>query len=223
MTKALAVVAHHDDHILWMGGTIERMNSWDWTLVAMCVNRSERQTYYDKCCKALGVAGLRFGHFGDSGGLKAFVENDQNNMRSDLIQALQGQRFDFVFTHNPDEDGEYGLHPNHMEVATIVTDLVARGELCSDSGLAYFAYKAMYGGNGLPTVARMVASYYLQLTYGELSRKCGICLDVPDLDPNLIQLGYPCPTPEAFNNPALELPPPFVRGDRAKLVEPFRR
>jgi hypothetical protein len=48
MTNALAVMAHHDDHVLFMGATMQRtkrMQGWDWTVTAMCLNPAYR-TYF---------------------------------------------------------------------------------------------------------------------------------------------------------------------------------
>jgi hypothetical protein len=64
-----------------MGGTIQQMKAagWDWTLIAMCVDRPERQKYYDRCCGSLGVRGIRMDFFGEG------QENNREYMEAKSI------------------------------------------------------------------------------------------------------------------------------------------
>jgi LmbE family N-acetylglucosaminyl deacetylase len=206
MPNALAVVAHHDDHVLWMGGAIQRMRSqdWKWTLVAMCVPDPGRQRYFYDFCQALGVEG-HFFQFGDYQGEEAFHRNSKSEMLTALITCCAGQNFDWVFTHSPNPWREYGHHANHAEVEKVVTSLVLDGRLGSGTNrLAYFSY-GWNGVGGTPTVARSDASHYLQPTYDELSVKLRWCQAVPDIG-NLKSLAYPCPCPEGFEGDGLTLP-----------------
>src|SRR5262245_15075509 len=115
MNKALAVFAHHDDHILWMGGTLMRTRSqgWDWIVVAMCAPAPDRNAYFHACCRDLGIAPITMS-FEDYQGGAPFVRNSRGAMRSHLSDALQGARFDWIFTHGRPPDGEYGHHANHF-------------------------------------------------------------------------------------------------------------
>jgi len=208
MPNAIAVVAHHDDHILWMGGMIQRMKSfgWHWTLIAMCAPDPDRRAYFTRCSDALGVESQSMG-FHDYMDGPAFKRNSREKMRDDLVGAIRGKAFDFVFTHSRDPDGEYGFHANHCEVETVVTSLVKSGELGrGPASIAYFSYAAMFTRSA--TTARSHASYYLQMTYLELQQKCAWCMQAPDVDENLRSLGFPCPNPEAFVGDGLQLPDP---------------
>jgi hypothetical protein len=218
MPSALAVVAHHDDHILWMGGAIQRTRQlgWDWTLIAMCVPPDGRAPYFRDCSAALGFPGRPMG-FGDYQGGPPFRLNSKAQMENDLRASIQGKSFDWVFTHSRYAHGEYGgSHANHNEVRDIVTSMVALGELGhGPQSLAYFAYDIVYGGGGLATVAKKdppyPASFFMQLTYPELIFKSQWCQMAPDLATSLASLGFPCPNPEGFEGNQLALPAPFIR------------
>jgi hypothetical protein len=94
MPNALAVVAHHDDHILWMGGMIQRMKSiyrWNWTLIAMCVPAADRRAYFTRCSNALGVDSQSM-VFDDYSEAPAFKSNPSDKMRNDLLGAVRANR-----------------------------------------------------------------------------------------------------------------------------------
>jgi LmbE family N-acetylglucosaminyl deacetylase len=214
MPKALAIVAHHDDHVLWMGGTIQRLaiSGWHWTVVALCVPDPARREYFFHCCSVLGAVPQAMS-FQDHMEGEAFSRNDRDSMRSHLDRAVQGQRFDLVFTHSRAESGEYwARHANHIEARELASELVdSQGLAPGRPSLAYFAYDVIYGG-GTATCARLDASYVLSLNYSELLWKCQLSRLAPDVDSNLRNLAFPCPNPEAFEGDGLQLPtPPFVR------------
>lgn len=209
--NSLAVVAHHDDVILWMGGTVQHLRSlgWNWHVVCFCThNLPDRRQYFERLCAALGVKHTVF-EFDDYPGGKCFAQNSCEEMTTALVKAVAGEKFDLVFTHSP--TGEYGWHANHGEVAEVVTALVKGGSLTTGlDRLAYFCYAPFCGR--LATVARTDATHYLQLTYEELYFKCRWCKDVPD-PYNLKGIGFACPNPEAFWGERLTLPiPPFIAG-----------
>ncbi len=217
MPNALAVVAHHDDHILWMGGAIQRTRQlgWQWTLIAMCVPPDDRDPYFARCSEALGFPGqaLRFRDYLSG---PAFAVNSRSQMEQELRQSISGGQFDFVFTHSRYAHGEYSTsHANHNEVREIVASMVGSGELGRGrESLAYFAYDIIYGGGGLATVAKKDQPYaaksFLQMTYPELIFKSHWSQEAPDVSTNLRSLGFPCPNPEGFEGDGLILPEPFI-------------
>jgi LmbE family N-acetylglucosaminyl deacetylase len=213
LPKAIAIVAHHDDHVLWMGGTIQRLalSCWQWTVVAMCVPDPTRQAYFQHCCSVLGVAPVMM-DFQDYMGSDPFSRNDRDQMRSRLAGVAQGQTFELVFTHSRGEHGEYwARHANHVEVRELTAELVNNRSLgAGQASLAYFAYDVIYG-SGTATCARTDATYFLPLTYPELLWKCQLCRLAPDAESSLRNLAYPCPNPEGFEGDSLSLPAPLVR------------
>lgn len=213
MPKAVAVVAHHDDHVLWMGGAIERLaaTGWHWTVIAMCVPERDRRDYFLHSCSVFAAIPVAM-QFHDYQGGNPFSRNNRDEMRSCLCDAVDGQPFDLVFTHSRSEYGEYwARHANHVEVREVAAELVSSGTLGRGiQHLAYFSYDVIYGA-GTAACARCDANFYLQLTYPELLWKCQLCSLAPDAKSNLRNLGFPCPNPEGFEGDLLDLPEPFVR------------
>jgi LmbE family N-acetylglucosaminyl deacetylase len=213
LPKAIAIVAHHDDHILWMGGTIQRLavSGWQWTVVAMCMPDPARRAYFQHCCSVLGVVPVMM-DFQDYMSGDPFSGNNRDQMRSRLVDAVRSQTFDLVFTHSRSAHGEYwARHANHVEARELAWELVNNRALGAGlPSLAYFAYDVIYG-TGTATCARTDATYFLPLTYPELLWKCQLCRLVPDAESNLRNLAYPCPNPEGFEGDGLLLPAPLVR------------
>jgi hypothetical protein len=209
MTNALAVVAHHDDHLLWMGVTIERTKrwGWNWTVLALGVRDPAKAAYFDDCCKEQGVTFRRLALVGDDQGAPLFRDCPQERLETAICETLEGVSFDWVFTHSREPGGEYGGHSAHMEVQRSVTSLVQRNRLGKGvKRLAYFSYG--YVGGATAAMARIdkdsaAKTHYCQLTYQELCWKAGWCLRIPD---SLEGIGCPCPNPEAFEGDGLELP-----------------
>lgn len=202
--KALAVVAHHDDHLLWMGGVIDRLaaRGCEWTLVAMCQNNEEwRHKFFDLCCTRWRVRGINLDFLtnqADHGATFPLGGNDLDQMVNALTGAVNCVDYDYVFTHSRQPNGEYGNHTNHGEAREVVDVLVRRG--CFRAAPIHFAYGACWGP-GTPTCAPFPGTdpqrgkFYVSLQYRELLRKCRLCCKIPD---DLGGLSYPCPHPEAF-------------------------
>jgi hypothetical protein len=208
MPNAIAITAHHDDAVLWCGGTIlrtRRLFRWDWTVVALCVPNSERQVYFDSYCASIGVVGRRF-NFADYQGPAPFSSNTRSGIANEIQGILNGVHFDYVFTHSKDNGGEYGGHANHDEVRLATESVVSPTELI------YFCYSPEFGLNGRGTTARRDANYHVQLDYDELIQKAGWCRMAPDSMSSLRDIGWPCPNPEGFRT-MRGLNSPFIPHD----------
>ena len=84
--QQLPFLAHHDDHVLWMGGAIQRLveTGWKIKVVAMCVPDPQRRDYFDDTCSALAVTSAALG-FAAYMGPGAFSRNDRGQMRNQLL------------------------------------------------------------------------------------------------------------------------------------------
>ncbi len=220
MTRAIAVVAHYDDALLWVGGTIKRTLccGWEWTVLAMCVEPEleyeYKQCFFDDWCESLHIHHHPTSEFKDYQPGNPFSQNNRCEMRDEMRKAIlretQDGKFDWVFTHPLEWDGEYGHHANHMEAAETVEDLARRNEICDGvAHVAHFAYKPIYGTGGKATAAKTDACFYVQLKYDELLWKCEWCQKADSQGDDLKSLAWPCPNPEAFSLKHLDLPKPF--------------
>lgn len=212
--NALVIVAHDDDVVLWMGGTIRHLMDWNWHIISMCNQGNDvRKRYFEVACKRLNARANAFDFLDYQDSNQACRRNSIADMKKNLLQVVETAKYDYVFTHSRDPNGEYGYHANHYEVCKTVRSLVSEDQLVeSGSKLAYFCYSPIYGLSGLGTVARRDAHYYLQLNYGDLAFKVELIQShVLDIVNNLeCALGAPCPNPEAFEGDKLNLPFPFI-------------
>lgn len=212
ITRAIAITAHHDDALLWIGGTILRTRSlgWMWTVIALCVPDNQKKEYFNNYCNAVRVISASFSYFDYQSG-NPFSRNLMSDFQNAITQVSQNTRYDWVFTHSRDPDGEYGSHVNHDEVRKATQSLMNNGALCAGSEhLVFFSYAPIFGGNGRATTAKADADFHLQLTYDELLQKCAWCMAAPDAFTNLKNIGFPCPNPESFAGDSVRLPVPFI-------------
>ena len=213
--KAIVIVAHDDDVVLWMGGTIHLLKDWEWHIISMCnAYNKDRKNYFHETADKLGVNATNFDFHDYQNKETGSHSNSIPDMQQELSSLLEDRRYDYVFTHSRDQHGEYGYHANHQEVCEVVQSLVSENRIVEDfSKIAFFCYSPLYGLPGLPTVARKDAKYYMQLPYSSLAFKISLIQShKTDIVNNLQNdLGSPCPNPEAFEGDNLFLPVPFIR------------
>ena len=215
--KTLVVVAHDDDAILWMGGTIHRLGKWDWHVVSICNQGNvQRKHYFRTTCAKLGARADALDFLDYKNSHTVPTQNSLTDIKEKLLEIVGDIRYDYVFTHSRNPDGEYSYHANHHEVCTVVEQLASEGRLVERCGLAHFCYSPIYRLPGLDSVARQDALYYFQLNYGELAFKAELIgSHIPAIVNDLEQdLGAPCPNPEAFEGDGLSLPTPFIGKNR---------
>jgi LmbE family N-acetylglucosaminyl deacetylase len=216
--KALSVVAHSDDHILWMGGTILRFNQWTWHILSLCKSHNDesfepKRGVFERSCAELGASRYSAKDFKDYQPREA-MESEQLKRMKEEILAFAGNSYDFVFTHSIQENCEYGFHANHTEVRDAVSELISDGLLTTKAAL-HFCYRS--GGYKKAVIADLSkADYKVELYPEEISRKRNLkhifTWARGDLEA-LTLWGNDEPTVEAFQARALDLqlPPDFIR------------
>jgi LmbE family N-acetylglucosaminyl deacetylase len=171
--KALAVVAHSDDHILWMGGTIARLKHWTWHILALCKSHNgedfePKRTVFHQSCKQLGVVKYSARDLKDYQPREAMECQQLARMKEEIL-AFADDTYDLVFTHSIHNNCEYGFHANHVEVRDAVNQLVERS-MITTGGVLYFSYKS--GGCKRPVRADLdSANYKIELGSAEVAAK----------------------------------------------------
>ncbi len=133
--KALIIVAHPDDEIIWMGGTILTHPELDWTVFSLCRSTDQdREPKFRRVCARLGA--------------KAIISDLDDNDILDLVDAtreaerlilenIKDVAIDILFTHG--KNGEYG-HERHVAVHDAVNNLIKSKKL-KPGAVFYFNYK----------------------------------------------------------------------------------
>ena len=163
MKKVLVIIAHPDDELIWMGGTLLRHKK-DWNTKVVCLTREsdgDRNPKFKKACEILGVEGFIY-YLDDT------TNNPWNQQEAiDIISKHCGTIYDLVFTHG--ENGEYG-HPHHKLIHKIVSKIIDDKILKTKSLLnfAYLKRENNYQGYCVPNSA---TSNFIKLKPHELSVK----------------------------------------------------
>jgi hypothetical protein len=167
--KALVIVAHPDDHVLWMGGTILRLNQWEWHIISLCnSHRDESLETFRKSCENLGACRFIAKELSDYQP-REVMETDHFLKMQKYILAFADKEYDLIFTHSIWPDCEYGFHANHFEARYSVNQLIYE-RLMKTKCVLYFCYKS--GGAGQPVIGDTDrADYKVELVQKEINKK----------------------------------------------------
>jgi len=135
-TKNVAIiVAHPDDEVLWVGGTILSNPLWKCYVVCLCrKNDSNRAPRFYKSLAALNSEG-KMGDLDDGPDQNPM---DEKVVEHTILELMPPRHFDLIITHNP--LGEYTKHIRHEEVSKAVINLWSAGKI-STNELWTFAYE----------------------------------------------------------------------------------
>ncbi|PJE51188.1 MAG: hypothetical protein COV29_02855 [Candidatus Yanofskybacteria bacterium CG10_big_fil_rev_8_21_14_0_10_36_16] len=138
--NALVIVAHPDDELIWMGGTILKYPEINWTIFTLCRSDDpDRAPKYEKVCRYYGAKGM-ISDLEDEGIMN--IRQSVPEIEKRIIKYVPNKTYQWLFTHNV--NGEYG-HIRHKGVHKAVKNLITSGKLTADN-LFLFSYNM--GKNG---------------------------------------------------------------------------
>ncbi len=163
-SKALCLVAHPDDEVIWMGGTIMRNPKLDWTVFSLCrKSDSDREPKFRRVASELGVSGI-IEDFNDEDSMT--LEESVPGIKNLIIKTIGEEKFDYFFTHG--KNGEYG-HIRHIGTHLAVKELIKEGTIKAKE-IFFFNYKKI-NRKILPMVPADDSDYILELKPAEYERK----------------------------------------------------
>lgn len=136
VSKTVAIiVAHPDDEILWVGGTILNNPQWKYFIISLCrKNDEDRSLKFYTVLKILNAQGI-MGNLDDEPMQKPL---DTIEVEQHILNLLPKKHFDVIMTHSP--YGEYTKHLRHEEVGKAVVMLWNESKINTNE-LWIFAYE----------------------------------------------------------------------------------
>jgi LmbE family N-acetylglucosaminyl deacetylase len=189
--RAIAIVAHPDDEIIFMGGTIMKNPQIDWTVFSLCrASDKDREPKFWRVCAKNKVKGI----------IADVEDKDKMNVAKSvpviakiITAKLKNKQFDYIFTHGA--NGEYG-HKRHSGVHQAVSKLIDN-KILKPEAVFYFNYKKISRHVGAPFTVKAGTDYLLKLSPTELKKKKEIVAYMYGYEINGIDVSY-CTNPEAF-------------------------
>jgi len=134
--KSVAIiVAHPDDEILWVGGTILNNPWWTYFITSLCrKNDKDRAPRFYEVLNILNAKGI-MGNLDDEPEQKPL---NHNIVEETILDLLPQTHFDLIITHNP--QGEYTKHLRHQEISEAVISLWHQKRITTNE-LWIFAYE----------------------------------------------------------------------------------
>ena len=175
MKKALMIVAHPDDEIIWAGGLILQNPDWDWTIFSLCrASDKDRAPKFRKVCKYLKSKSIISDLDDESG--EPLPGRAVKNL---ILSNLKEKNYDYIFTHG--SNGEYG-HIRHLDVHRAVTELVKENKLKCKK-LYFFAYipgsqRSLHDKKTFIPIADKKADWQIKLTNKQHQKKLKIITEI---------------------------------------------
>jgi len=189
--RAIAIVAHPDDEIIFMGGTIMKNPQIDWTVFSLCrASDKDREPKFFRVCKKNNVKGT-IADLEDENRMS--IAKSVPMIEKLILEKIKNKKFDYIFTHGA--NGEYG-HKRHIGVYESVKKLI-KNKVLKPEAVFYFNYKKISSKSFVPFTTKAGTNCLLKLTKAELQKKKEIVAYMYGYDINGIDVNY-CTNPEAF-------------------------
>ncbi len=188
-TRALVIVAHPEDEILWVGGMIMMHPNWNWRIVSVCqdINRTQRSRFLESL-QQLGSSGFMVNMSSDS---KSDVFG-KNTMHNAFRSAMENTSYDVLITHSPLSESRQQVGNGHVGEAAL--SLWQQKEL-KIGQMWMFAY-ANGDESSLPRAIE-TADIVVRLASDMWNRKCDLLRQVYHFTTDSLQVRT-APATEAF-------------------------
>jgi len=162
--KALVVVAHPDDEVIWMGGVMMRFKNVDWTVLSLCrASDADREPKFRRVMEHLGVKGFIEDLEDDD---VMSVQESVPKIEKLVLEFLKTKKFDYLFTHGL--NGEYG-HDRHIGTHLAIKSLLKTKKI-SFQDVYFFNYQKQDNKKN-PIIPRKNSEYFLKLNEEEYLEK----------------------------------------------------
>lgn len=137
--NCVVIVAHPDDEILWVGGTILMHPMWNWLVVCLCRKSDESQALrFKEAMTQLNAEGV-MGDLDDGPEQRPL---DPDLVAQTILAMLPDLHYHLIVAHGV--GGEYTRHLRHEETSSAVINLWKAGKIITKS-LWLFAYEDGHG------------------------------------------------------------------------------
>lgn len=162
--KALVVVAHPDDEVIWMGGVMMRFKNVDWTVLSLCrASDTDREPKFRRVMKHLDVKGFIEDLEDDD---LISVQESIPKIKKQILKYTKTKKFDYLFTHGL--NGEYG-HDRHIGTHLAIKSLLKTKEISFQD--AYFFNYQKQDNKKNPIIPGLNSEYLLKLREKEYLEK----------------------------------------------------
>ena len=162
--RALVIVAHPDDEVIWMGGVMMRFKNVDWTVLSLCrASDTDREPKFRRVMECLEAKGFIEDLEDDD---VMSVQESVPKIEKLVLEFLKTKKFEYLFTHGL--NGEYG-HDRHIGTHLAIKSLLKTKKI-SFQDVYFFNYQKQDNKKN-PIISGKNSEYFLKLNEEEYSEK----------------------------------------------------
>lgn len=163
--EILVIVAHPDDEVIWVGGTLLQEKNSNKTIISLCrKNDKNRAPRFRKAMKLLKAKGYILDLDDAENGKHKEISDKEIITR--ILRVTKNKTYDILYTHGI--NGEYG-HPRHKAIHSAVNKMLNKKILSAEKTFFFSYHKvknnfqgyALYNSNA--DILKKVKKPYLNM------------------------------------------------------------